>query len=258
MKPMTRWILSTLLLVATASGVCAQDLDEAWKHVRFGSSTPTLQCHPLAGCLVLLEAGETVSAYFLLDPINWDIDQTTAGPGAATLFAIKPLHCGFLTNLSIATDRRVYSLLLQSFCTSESTPTATDVRSDRIRFSYPQSGFAVHVPSSLAAPAAPVSPGSAAPLPELHFDYDVSRQFRGPHVSQVYDDGARTYVVLPRSTPELPGVFTRNPKGELELVNFTAPAPGRRTLVVDRVADEIVLLSGPGRSQKTVIRRETR
>lgn len=226
-----------------------------WSLVPYGSTNPVLNCSPLGACVVALEDGEAIESRFLPDSARWQVEPGTTGPGQRTpLLVIKPKECGIASNLIVSTDRRVYTFLLNApACDPDKLAPAT-IRFDQIRFTYPES-FAL-----LWQPAPPVSSPTlataASRLDQLNFDYFVSAGRKAIEPLTVFDDGVKTYIVLrPEDLDrDAPAIFLHGEHGRLEAVNFSPPAHGNRTYTVDRVAKELVLVSGPSSAERALIR----
>ena len=226
-----------------------------WSLVPYGSSNPVLNCSPLGACIVALEDGETIESRFLPDSARWQVEPGTAGPSQRTpLLAIKPKECGIASNLIVSTDRRVYTFILNApACEPDKLAPAT-IRFDQVRFTYPEAFAQLWQP-------APPAPGptlatAASRVDQLSFDYSVSAGRKAITPQTVYDDGVRTYIVLREEdlARDAPAVFLQGEHDRLEAVNFSPPVHGGRTYTVDRVARELVLVSGPGAAERTLIR----
>ena len=231
-----------------------------WTSVPYGTANPTLHCMPLGACIVALEEGETLAGRFLSDTARWEIEPGTTGPGGRIpVLAIKPKECGITSNLFVTTDRRVYTFLLEAPACDPaqlSAGSSGTLHFDQLRFTYPEE-FA----RLWQEPAPPVAPGvsiGARRVSELHFDYTWSGGRKAIEPKIVYDDGAKTYIVLKDEDQhrEAPAVFIHGEHDSLEAVNFTPPPAGGATYTVDRVVSELVLVTGPSSSEKTVIHRK--
>jgi P-type conjugative transfer protein TrbG len=231
-----------------------------WTSVPYGTTNPTLHCMPLGACIVALEDGETLQGRFLSDTARWEIQPGTTGPtGRIPVLAIKPKECGIASNLFVTTDRRVYTFLLEApGCADPTLLSASTIHFDQVRFTYPE-----EFSKLWQEPTPPVAAGvliAAHRVSDLHFDYTWSAGRKAIEPKIVYDDGAKTYVVLKDEdrNREAPAVFIHGDHDSLEAVNFTPPAAGGSTYTVDRVVPELVLVTGPSSSQKTVIHRKGR
>jgi type IV secretory pathway VirB9-like protein len=260
-KTVSRSLTLGLLIYSVLQGPRASHAAEPenagpWQVATYGSTPPpTLRCNPLAACLVALEPGEVINSRFLADTASWDLEVAPAGPDAKVpLVAVKPHRCATTTNLFIATDRRVYTLILQSpECQDPAKVTASPDNFTQLRFTYPQE-FARTWEQPRPLPTNGVA-STATKLSQLNFDYtwDTGRRSLDPKL--VYDDGAHTFIVLRHEdlNRDFPAVFVEGSNGKLESVNFTAPPPGEATYTVDRVTSRLVLVLGPDKRQKTTI-----
>jgi type IV secretion system protein VirB9 len=260
-KKCTPAIFTTLALFAIGSAGAQPPAQlGSWTLQPYGQATPVLHCMPLAACVVALENGETIQSRFLSDSARWQVEPGTTGPGQGIpVLAIKPHECGITTTMQVTTDRRVYTFILTSpACGDPGQLSPSSIQFDQIRFTYPEEFAKLWQP-----PASPPVPGiatSAANLAALHFDYQWSAGRHALEPRIVFDDGHKTYIVLKEDdrTKDFPAVFVHGQGGTLEAVNFNAPSPGGLTYTVDRLASELVLVSGPDSNQKTVIHRKGR
>ena len=226
-----------------------------WTLIPYGASNPVLNCSPLGACIVALEDGETIESRFLPDSARWQVEPGTTGPNQRTpLLAIKPKECGIASNLIVSTDRRVYTFILNAPACDPGRLAPGTIEFDQVRFTYPEA-FALLWQSAAPAPG-PTLATSASRLDQLNFDYSFSAGRKAIEPQTVYDDGQKTYIVLREADldREAPAVFLRGEHDRLEAVNFSPPAHGNRTYVVDRVTRELVLVSGPSAAERTLIR----
>jgi len=82
----------------------------------FGTILPTLVCTPLDVCNIRLQPGEVVNDIHASDIASWKITRATVGSGgdAMQVIIVSPTDAGLTTNLSVTTDRRLYSIKLAS------------------------------------------------------------------------------------------------------------------------------------------------
>ena len=180
---------------------------------------------------IMLQEGETLSdtgAVAAGDTVRWVIGEAASGTGATrrTHILVKPTDPGLRTNLVIATDRRTYHVELRS------TP-ATYMAS--VGWSYPQDELIAlkarieaadrHVATQVQVDIDPA---------KLSFDYRISGASPPWKPTQVFDDGAKTYILFPPdiTQTELPPLFLIGDKGQAELVNYRVSG---RYLIVDRL-----------------------
>jgi len=262
--------ISTALADFRATGVARSVIVGTVSVLPFGRVDPVVTCSVLRACIVELEAGERlVDAPVTGDPVRWSIDSAKAGPGGATpLVLVKPRACDVTTNLVVPTDRRVYDLTLDSPpCTRGSlNPRQSGVR--HVRFYYPDDVTTAADVSSVRI-ASPDSARDADPLTTMlaqsghagslvNREYRLVRHRRGPlglfgrkpvdfpwQPAGVADDGARTYVALPRdAAPHAAPVFYAVERdGSRTMVNYAVRlVSGQQVYVADRVVRRAVLV----------------
>jgi type IV secretory pathway VirB9-like protein len=229
-----------------------------WSLVAYGSTNPVLNCSPLGACIVALEEGETIESRFLPDSARWQVEPGATGPGQRTpLLAVKPKECGIASNLIVSTDRRVYTFILNAPACDPGQLSATTLKFDQVRFTYPEAFARLWQPAPPVVPAPGPTVGTTALRPDqLNFDYTWSAGRKGVEPQTVYDDGVKTYIVVREEDlrRDAPAVFIHGEHDLLEAVNFSPPVPGSRTYTVDRVVRDLVLVSGPSSAERTLIR----
>lgn len=192
---------------------------------------------------IALEPGESLAASNAIaagDTARWVIGDTTSGEGETRRVhvLVKPTAGDLSTNLVIYTTRRTYFLDLRASDRAFLT---------QIRWRYPQER------QSSPPPVSPVAEPVKAPSPPpvLNFGYRVKGRARFAP-SQVWDDGARTYVAFADSADltDLPPLFLVGPDGKsLELVNYSVD---HRVLILDRLFEHAELRLGLGRAAQRV------
>lgn len=180
---------------------------------------------------IMLQEGETLSdtgAVAAGDTVRWVIGEAASGDGTSrrTHILVKPTDPGLATNLVINTNKRTYHVELRS---------TAQVYMASVGWSYPQDDLIAiqHAKEAADARAATqVQPGIDPA--RLNFGYRLT----GPNVpwrpAQVFDDGSKTYVLMPEgiAQTELPPLFLPGEKNKAELVNYRVSG---RYLVVDRL-----------------------
>ena len=234
----------------------------------FGHAQPTLTCAPLRACVIELQEGERLLSVIAGDTERWLISEAYAGEGGATpLVVVKPTGHDLTTNLVLATDRRLYELTLDAPPQVNAEAEAeVEVLADggdaatnpqvlytrRIRFYYPDEMVRLARQEEIQARRA-----EAASIPvvnpdfrldNLNFDY---RWMRGEHfpfdLEQVFDDGAHTYIKLPRSARhDVAPVLFVTENGERQILNYAVRPLGDGDLyyVTDRAIRQGVLVVG--------------
>ncbi|MBY0305354.1 MAG: P-type conjugative transfer protein TrbG [Sphingomonas sp.] len=200
---------------------------------------------------IMLQEGETLSdsgAVAAGDTVRWVIGEAASGsgPGRRTHILVKPTDPGIRTNLVINTDRRTYHVELRS------TP-ATYMAS--VGWSYPQDELIAVRARIEAATAVSITQVQTGIDPAgLDFAYRLKGANPPWKPVQVFDDGAKTYLLFPETIAqgELPPLFLIGEKNRAELVNYRVSG---RYMVVDRLFSIAELRLGTKKQQIVRIER---
>lgn len=166
------------------------------------------------------------------DTVRWKVGVMVSGVGAEerTHLVVKPLEEAISTNLLISTNKRTYHLKL----------TSQDEYMPSVSWNYPTEEMAkleeAYKRGLLQEPI------SVAPE-KLNFDYSIeSKRFKwAPR--EVFDDGSKTYLKMPRdlASGEAPVLFILDSEGEPMLTNYRVRG---EFYVVDRLFDRAELRVG--------------
>lgn len=239
----------------------------------FGHERPVVRCPRLNACMILLERGENLTDQPLAgDTERWIIETSVTGRGQESrLIVIKPQACDISTNVLIPTTHRVYELALVSDrCDGKG---AGETYTRQVKFWYPdqmRSALAVRpeVQEKAALPvlrprmlgpradSAKAAQGREEAGRALNRNYAIDRGwFLGrkdyPWIpTDVFDDGIRTYVVLPDQpgTAKLP-ILYELAGGDRQVLNYALRGD---TIVADRVLNRAVLVVGTGDGQHKI------
>lgn len=200
---------------------------------------------------IMLQEGETLSdtgAVAAGDTVRWVIGEAASGAGSGrrTHILVKPTDPGIRTNLVINTDRRTYHVELRS------TP-ATYMAS--VGWSYPQDELiAVRARIEAATAVTSTQVQTGIDPAKLDFAYRLSGANPPWKPVQVFDDGAKTYLLFPQdiAQSELPPLFLIGEKNMAELVNYRVSG---RYMVVDRLFSTAELRLGTKKQQIVRIER---
>ena len=200
---------------------------------------------------IMLQEGETLSdtgAVAAGDTVRWVIGEAASGSGSSrrTHILVKPTDPGIRTNLVINTDRRTYHVELRS------TP-ATYMAS--VGWSYPQDELiAVRARIEAATAVANTQVQTGIDPATLDFAYRLTGANPPWKPVQVFDDGAKTYLLFPQTIAqsELPPLFLLGEKNKAELVNYRVSG---RYIVVDRLFTVAELRLGTKKQQIVRIER---
>ena len=186
----------------------------------YGSGHPELVCSPYNICRIALEPGEYLitAGVQIGDNTRWIIEPLLAA-NRQTFLTVKPTMPNLRTNLVIHTDRRNYTIALVSH--PERYMPIISFRYPNPGGSSPESGQGIRgqawdnyhaalvedreadaaVERMTAAPPPPVHSSSPAALrPEdldHRYDTDPCRRCKAFDPVTVYNDGIRTWIVLP-------------------------------------------------------------
>ncbi|KRB86724.1 hypothetical protein ASE00_08575 [Sphingomonas sp. Root710] len=199
---------------------------------------------------IVLQDGETLSdtgAVAAGDTVRWVIGEAASGSGAGrrTHILVKPTDPGLRTNLVINTDKRTYHVELRS-------TSATYMAS--VGWSYPQDELiAIRARIEAAAAVANTQVQTGIDPAKLDFAYRLSGANPPWKPVEVFDDGAKTYLLFPETIAqsELPPLFLIGEK-KAELVNYRVSG---RYMVVDRLFSVAELRLGSKRQQIVRIER---
>ena len=140
-------------------------------------------------------SGETVESIQVGDSASWQIVRLKRGD----VISIKPLNSDAVTNMTVYTDRRVYTFELRA---KRGRAGAHSHQNFRTTFAYP-------------SPV--VHEFAGAGRAKRNHDYQVAGEADFAPI-EVYDDGAQTYFTFPPGT-ERPALFAVGRFGKEELVN---------------------------------------
>ena len=216
---------------------------------------PVIQTTPFQVTVIQLEPGEQFTNISSGDPSRWSYAVAVSGTGetAQQNILVKPSLPDISTNLVITTDKRLYNLRLTSM--------QTDKPTRNVNFWYPEESVNTKKDTASSSEEDPIEEEQdKIPIhPAVHCHYRITTGgffsfFNRPPAWQpvrVFDDGIHTYIQFPEciSQRDLPAFFVLN-EGQKECVNYRFKAP---YLIVDKIFEEAMLVSGVGRLQQMVI-----
>lgn len=186
--------------------------------------------------LIKLEPGETTTGRpFLSDTINWEItgDIWPQKEGETQLVMIKPKVKGLLTTMIIVTNRRIYNFVLSS---------TGEYYMPMIQFRYPNDPVFITSTTRTNVAKNNVTMNESAGSEYISYNYIVRKPlFFAPRwvPERVYDDGEKTYIILPRVVlqDEYPAVFD----GKRDLVQYRVID---NMIVIDKLVEKCTLRLG--------------
>lgn len=164
--------------------------------------------------------GEVVESIQVGDSASWQIIRLKRGD----VISIKPLNQDAVTNMTVYTDRRVYSFELRAH---RGTAGHRQNHNFRTTFRYP-TGVVSEYGSTTTSGG------------NKNFDYYVAGDQSFAPI-EVYDNGKQTFFRFPENTP-LPGVFRVGKGGSEYVVNSRTAG---NTIIVDGVYDLWTVRIGP-------------
>jgi len=193
---------------------------------------------------IALQPGETLISVAAGDTVRWVIGDTSSGSGAGrrTHILVKPSAPALKTNLIIATDRRVYLLLLES---------TTGPAMAGLSWTYPADEL---IALRRTQENASVGVADGVALERLNFSYTISGDRPSWRPIRTFDDGRQVFIEFPTTlgSGEAPPLFVIGSSGRAELVNYRLRG---RYYVVDRLFTVAELRIGEKRQQVVRIAR---
>lgn len=215
----------------------------------FGLTMPSVVCAPFMVSDIELQPGEFVNDVVLGDTVRWKVSLARSGSPETSHLIVKPMDAGLETTVIIATDRRIYHIILKS---------QKKGHMSYVGFVYPEDANAILQKETAEQRKRETWETGELPvvgrvdLAKLAFNYEVKGSAAWKPV-QVFNDGRQTYVRLPKSVSqsEMPVLLVRRNGGDV-LVNYRVRED---TLIVDDIFTEAVLLAGVGSEQEQIIIR---
>jgi P-type conjugative transfer protein TrbG len=171
------------------------------------------------------------------DTARWTIAATRTGapPNETTVLIVKPLEADLETNMTITTNRRLYTVILKS---SEHTYMPL------VGWLYPQDVANQLVEqAALAKKADEQSEAMTVPPDQLNFNCTITGSQVAWRPLRAYDDGSKTYLQMSpdMQSYEAPAIFVMEGKTPT-LVNYRVK---HSIYIVDRLFDRAQLRIGP-------------
>ncbi|MDA0911395.1 MAG: TrbG/VirB9 family P-type conjugative transfer protein [Proteobacteria bacterium] len=228
-------------------------------------SRPIIVCAPLRVCTIQLEKGEKIHNIQIGDSSRWTFTTFLTGPNeneGSYSIAFKPTSAtkGLNTDLVISTDKRIYTLGLES-----KLGAATHV----VNFYYPKetinkfnermmaqalSNHYNHTSESASSnPSGDVNPETTVvQTKNINRNYTATGDNPTWKPIEVFDDGVKTFIKLPKiaSRSNIPVVKVVNAQGEEALSNGRYKQP---YYILDGLYQKIMLTSGTGANQQKVV-----
>lgn len=214
----------------------------------YGASMPTILATPMSICDVELQQGEIISSINLGDTARWELSVAKAADKEHIIVKAKDINLE--TNAIVSTNKRVYHLRLVSTEDSFTPYVGFVYANDMLAYSnqvQEQQAKEQHFKSYQSEEVD--NKTGVLTLENLNFNYEL-RGNASWKPERVYDDGAKTYIKLPKRTytSEMP-ILLVSKGGETVLVNYRTQ---KTAMIVDGVFDEIILVLGVGKNKEQI------
>ncbi len=155
--------------------------------------------------LVSISAGDTV---------RWKVGETSSGKGKAKRVhvLVKPIAPDLITNLVIATDRRVYHVELKSTKETYMASASWTYPADDLVLL--RSNAEMHNEEQERTVAVALRPE------QLRFGYRIEGDRPAWRPLRAFDDGRSVYIQFPQGANVAPPLFVVGLEGDAELVNY--------------------------------------
>jgi P-type conjugative transfer protein TrbG len=210
---------------------------------------PIINCMPFQETIITLEPGERFTSITSGDPQN--LSYMVAVSGSATgvetqQVLVKPASSQMSTNLVIATDKRVYNILIVVGASKNKI-------TRNVAFWYPEEMTAninnrIEKQNDIDM--------NAEKMPQLNlakanFDYKISGDEPSWTPKRVFDDGKRTWIEMPQGADNknLPTVLIQSDSGQDMKYNQSYYSP---YMIIDGIFSQAKLIAGVGGSQVEV------
>ena len=189
------------------------------------------------GYELMIEFGqeERIENVSIGDSLSWQVTPNRK----ATLLFLKPTSKSNPTSMTVVTNERIYSFMLNVVERADPTDPETMLR---LRFLYPEPPVPV---AEAPAPTPPPPPPPPPPRPEdFNFDYAQSGT-KSLYPVRVFDDGVVTYFQFD-SRSAAPAIFVIGLDGKEEMANTRID--GDYT-VADLIAEKFILRYGKAQAE---------
>lgn len=217
------------------------------------TDTPIVYCFPMQLCQFTLQKGEAITGISLGDSQRWKYAKTFYGTGKNLHYVVqvKPVGSGFGTDMTIATDRRIYNITLVS---PKDLTNLKSYVSEKVSWWYPQDMVeneqeAAVLKNAKTAQAnqntvASYSGKSVINLNKINFNYSIEGDSPAWRPTRVFDDGDKTFIEMPSiaDRSDLPVLYIYK-NGEQAMVNYRYKHP---YFIVDGIFYKFALISGAG------------
>nr|AJW30007.1 type IV secretion protein VirB9 [Ochrobactrum sp. LM19] len=179
--------------------------------------------------MIVFNDDETIMTVAMGDTVAWQ-----AVPDATKrLLFIKPLEGDAVTNLNVATTRRIYNFMLKASPEGNSRLSIF-----KLRFTYPDDVYSAQELAAAKAHAAMSNLRALEERPELVNQSYGYKGDTGNKPASIRDDGTKTFFEF---HGEVPAIFAVKPDGSETLVNHRREG---NFIIVDKIARQWTLRNG--------------
>lgn len=210
---------------------------------------PIINCMPFQETIITLEPGERFTSITSGDPQNLSYMVAVSGASTGTetqQVLVKPASSQMSTNLVIATDKRVYNILIVVGASKNKI-------TRNVAFWYPEE-MTANINSKIEKQNETEFNNETMPqlnLAKANFDYKVSGDEPSWTPKRVFDDGKRTWIEMPQGADNknLPTVLIQSDSGQDMKYNQSYYSP---YMIIDGIFSQAKLIAGVGSNQVEV------
>jgi len=210
---------------------------------------PIINCMPFQETIITLQAGEKFTSITSGDPQNLSYMVAVSGSSTGTetqQVLVKPGLSKMSTNLVIATDKRVYNILIVVGASKNKV-------TRNVAFWYPDD-MTASINQKIEKQNDVDMNAERTPqldLSKANFNYKISGDEPSWTPVRVFDDGKRTWIELPKGADNksLPSILVQSASGQDTKYNQAFYSP---YIIVDGIFGQAKLIQGVGSNQVEV------
>lgn len=166
------------------------------------------------------------------DTENWLIDETKGGETQSSIIFVKPNEENLHTNLTIVTNKRTYFIMLHSSENGKYNPL--------VEWKYPYEMNMKFGNKEIKNEETEEIISKVKNVRDLNFGYMWDKNYTySPE--QVYNDGVKTIIILPKKLQESPVIYGYSEDGDLTLINSRTID---NKIIIDKVLNKLQLVLG--------------
>lgn len=211
-------------------------------------SMPVINCVPFQETIISLQPGEKFTSITSGDPQNLSYQVAVSGSSTGTetqQVLVKPGKDQMSTNLVIATDKRIYNILIVVGASSKKV-------TRNVGFWYPDDMTAsLNQRIEKSNEDLNAEHMAQVDLKNANFDYKISGDSPSWKPTRIFDDGKHTWIQMPPGTDNknLPTILIQSDSGQDMKYNVSYYSP---YMIIDGIFGQAKLVAGVGSSQVEV------